>query len=102
MTGKINSTGKMEKLNNKLPKNSDDKSNVNNYRPISFTPCLMRLLERLILCRLKKHLHEKDILIKNQSGFRVGRQTKDNLVFLTQKIYESFNKENGRKRKRKF
>ena len=84
-----------------LPKKSDDKSNLVNYRPISITPCLMRLLERPMLARLKQHLKDNDILIKNQSGFREYRQTKDNLVFLTQKIQESINKEKGRKRTRK-
>lgn len=80
----------------------EDKSNIQNYRPISITPCVMRLFERLLLARLKKHLDDNNILIKNQSGFRNGRSTKDNITFLTQKIFEAFNKKKGKhKLKRK-
>ena len=34
----------------------------------------------------------KNLLIKQQSGFRRGRRTSDNLVFLSQKITESFSR----------
>lgn len=77
-----------------IPKKGD-KTNINNYRPISSTPCLMKLFERIIAIRLKKFLHKNNILVKYQSGFRNDRQTKDNLVFLTQKSLEHM------KRKRK-
>jgi retron-type reverse transcriptase len=75
-----------------IPKKSDKKSDPNNYRPISLTSCLGKLCERLILLRIEKFLRKKKIIIKQQSGFRARRQTTDNLVFLTQKIKEGFNK----------
>jgi hypothetical protein len=78
-----------------IPKKSDDKSDPGNYRPISLTSCLGKLCERLILIRLEKFLRKNNIIIKQQSGFRTKRQTSDNIVFLTQKIKESFN--NGKK-----
>jgi hypothetical protein len=74
-----------------IPK-GEDKHNPDNYRPISITPCIMRLVERVIQKRLKKHLDENNILIKQQSGFRENRSTRDNLFFLTQKAFENFNK----------
>ena len=60
-----------------------------NYRPISITPCLARLFERMILLRFNKFLDDNDLIIVEQSGFRSKRQTKDNLVTLTQKAKES-------------
>ena len=84
-----------------LLKKADEKQNIKNYRPVSITPCIMRLLERLILSRLKKFLNEKNILVKHQAGFRENRQTKDNLVFLSQKIQEGFNQVKNRKKKEK-
>jgi hypothetical protein len=75
-----------------IPKKSNDKHNIDNYRPISITPCAMRLFERVLLERLKKHLDENNIIVKQQSGFREKRSTRDNLFFLAQKSFESFNK----------
>jgi hypothetical protein len=75
-----------------IDKKADDKSNPKNWRPISITSCIMRLLERLILRRLQSHLDKEKILITSQSGFRKNRSTKDNLVYLVQKSKESFNR----------
>ena len=72
-----------------LKKGSDPKK-TKSYRPISITPCIARLFERLMLARLKKHLTDGNILITAQSGFRNHRQTKDNIIFLSQKVQESF------------
>ena len=49
-------------------------------------------MERIILARLTKHLEDNQILSKSQSGFRARRSTKDNLVYLVQKVKESFNR----------
>jgi len=51
--------------------------------------CLSKLCEKLILTRIKNHLKINNIIIKQQSGFRQHRQTKDNLLFLIQKIQET-------------
>ena len=75
-----------------IPKKSDEKNNPNSYRPISITPCIMRLVERVILKRLKEHLKDNNILVKQQSGFREKMSTRDNLFFLVQKSFEGFNK----------
>jgi hypothetical protein len=75
-----------------IEKKADDRTDPKNYRPISITSCLMRLLERLILLRLEQHLKENKILIDSQSGFRRRRSTRDNLVFLVQKSQETKNR----------
>ena len=73
-----------------LPKKGDPTS-IKNYRPISMTEVLMKLFERIILKRLQNFLEENKILIKEQSGFRKKRGTKDNIVYMLQRITEAFN-----------
>ena len=75
-----------------IQKKSNDLKNIKNYRPISITECFARLFERILLRRLQTHLREKNIIIKMQSGFRNSRQTKDNILFLSQKVKEQINK----------
>lgn len=65
-------------------------SNPVNYRPISLTSSLAELGEKLIAIRFKKFLKKNNTIIQQQSGLRKHRQTKDNLIHLTQKITESF------------
>lgn len=74
-------------------KSGQDSSQISSYRPISMTPCLARLFERLILRRLEIHLKTNNIIIANQSGFRKNRQTKDNLLYVIQNAQEGFNRE---------
>ena len=62
------------------------------YRPISLTSCLGKLVERLIKKRLYEFLESKDLLVKQQSGFRNKKGAADNLIFFTQKISETLNK----------
>ena len=73
-----------------IPKKSVELDNPKSYRPISMTSCLGKLLEKFILARIQNHLKKHKIILKQQSGFKAHRQTKDNLVFLIQKIQESF------------
>ena len=54
------------------------------------TSCLGKLCERLVLERINKFLKDKKIIIVQQSGFKKHRQTKDNILFLIQKIQENF------------
>ena len=76
-----------------LLKPGQDASIVNSYRPIRMTSCIARLFERMVLSRLQQFLKNNNLIIKNQSGFRKSRQTRDNLFHLIQKSQESFNKE---------
>ena len=75
-----------------IPKKAANKKDPNNYRPISQTPCLAKLFEKLIYGRLEQHLDSNKIIINSQSGFRKNRSTKDNIFHLTQKVLESFNR----------
>ncbi len=73
-----------------IPKTGQS-SNPNNYRPISVTSTVMRLLEKALLNRIWNHLKKKKIIIDTQSGFRSNRQTKDNLIYVCQRTLERFN-----------
>ena len=71
-----------------IPKKEDNKKDPKNYRPISITSCISRLGERFILLEITKHLKENHIIIKQQSGFRSYRQTKDNILNIFQRNLE--------------
>jgi hypothetical protein len=75
-----------------IPKKEAYSSDPSKYRPISLTSCLGKLYERCIVVRLVSYLETNKLLSNYQSGFRNRRSTSDNLLFLTQKIRESFNR----------
>ena len=62
------------------------------FRPISFTPCVSTLFEGIILCRLLFFLESNSILSPSQAGFRPGRSTLDQILFISQSISDEFNK----------
>ncbi|UYV74746.1 ERGIC3 [Cordylochernes scorpioides] len=67
----------------KLDKSADDPKN---YRPISLTSICCKLMEKIILRRLTYHLDTRNLLPKEQYGFRKGHGTIDQLLFFTQKF----------------
>jgi len=46
------------------------RQDVNNYRPISITPAVAKVFERIIYDQLFKYLSDNDLLVNCQSGFR--------------------------------
>ena len=52
---------------------SGDKSLPSNYRPISLTPILMKIFERVIRKQVTQFLTERGYLNSSQHGFREGR-----------------------------
>ena len=65
------------------------------FRPISLTSCVSKLFERIILSRLLFFLESNSILSPRQAGFRPGRSTLDQILFLSQSISDGFNKPAG-------
>ena len=47
---------------------------------------------KIYLLEINKHLVENKIIIKQQSGFRSFRQTKDNILCICQRNMEAINK----------
>ena len=62
------------------------------FRPISLTSCVSKLFERIILSRLLFFLESNFILSPRQAGFRPGRSTLDQILYLSQSISDGFNK----------
>ena len=59
---------------------------------IPLTSCVSKLFERIILSRLLFFLESNSILSPRQAGFRPGRSTLDQILFLSQSISDGFNK----------
>jgi hypothetical protein len=57
-----------------------DKSNPNNYRPISLLPVLSKVLEKVINKQLTEKLDELNIIDDNQYGFRSNHSTEDAVI----------------------
>ena len=54
-----------------------DRTNLNNYRPISLLPVLSKILEKIINNQITKKLDELHLIDDNQYGFRTGHSTED-------------------------
>ena len=73
-----------------IPKPGKDAANPGNYRPISLTSCLCKLLEKMVNFRLMWFLENKNVLSPVQFGFRKMRSTTDALVRLETAIHNAF------------
>ena len=62
------------------------------FRPVSLTSCVSKLFERIILFSLLLFRESNSILSLRQAGFRPGRCTLDQILFLSQSISDGFNK----------
>ena len=62
------------------------------FRPISLTSCVSKLFERIILSHLLFFLESNSILSPHRAGFRPGRSTLDQILYLSQSISDGFNK----------
>ncbi|CAK1591183.1 unnamed protein product [Parnassius mnemosyne] len=63
-----------------------DKSDVNNYRPISVLTSLSKIIEKILNKRLVSYLNKYNIISDSQYGFRQGRSTQDAIIALTSEI----------------
>ena len=67
-------------------------SQTTSYRPISLLSAIMKLFERVIEKRIRKHLEDNGFFGKYQSGFRKFKSTNDHHFRLCQTIMKSFNR----------
>ena len=75
-----------------FPKPNKDSTLPENYRPISLTSCLCKLLEKIINIRLMWYLEINNLISKKQSGFRKNRSTTDHLVQLSDDIQSAIHR----------
>ena len=75
-----------------LLKNGKHASEITSFRPISLTSCVVKLMERMISERLYYIAERKGWFSKLQAGFRKGRGVEDQILRVTQKIADGFEK----------
>ena len=68
----------------------EDKQLVKNYRPISLLPICGKIFEKIVFNNLYSYLNVNKLLTKNQSGFRPGDSTTNQLLYLVSEIHEAF------------
>ena len=73
-----------------IPKQGKERADPKNYRPISLTSCLCKVMERMVNRRLVWLLERRKLLSNIQCGFRRGRSTLDHLVRAENFIQEAF------------
>jgi hypothetical protein len=57
-----------------------NKSDPANYRPVSLTSILCKVLEKCVANRITEHIFKNNLTCKEQHGFRSGRSTTTNLL----------------------
>ena len=67
-----------------------DKQQIKNYRPISLLPICGKLFENIIFNNLYSYLNTNNLITKNQSGFRPGDSTTNQLLYLGNEIHQAF------------
>ena len=75
-----------------VPKAGKPPSNPSSYRPISLTPHLGKLYERMVKSRLEYHLQKNNIIPVLQAGFQQGRGCSDNAVKLSAHVKKALAK----------
>jgi len=65
---------------------SGDRSQFNNYRPVSILPSISKIFEKLVCNRLMEYLSKFEILCDNQYGFRRNYDTSMAVVDTVDKI----------------
>ena len=67
-----------------------DKQLIKNYRPISLLRICGKIFEKIIFNNLYAYLHTNNLISKNQSGFRPGDSTTNQLLYLLDEIHQAF------------
>ena len=68
-----------------------DRSNCDNYRPISLLSAISKILEKLIANQLVNHLEYNKLLFEHQYGFQRNKSTVHNLTHLTNFVSRELN-----------
>ena len=91
-TGKVVSEWKLANVTPLFKKG--DKSNPGNYRPISLTSVVCKLMESILRDKIVEFLEKNNIIRDSQHGFRNRRSCLTNLLDFLHGIYEMY--EEGR------
>ena len=80
----------MEKANVQPVHKKSSRQLKTNYRPISLLPIFSKSFEKIIYDGVYGFLHSNNLISDNQSGFRPGDSTINQLLSITHDIYVSF------------
>ena len=72
-----------------------DKTNPSNYRPVSLTSQVCKVLESMVRKHILEHLAVNNILSDRQHGFREGRSCLTNLLEIMENWTEILDMEDG-------
>ena len=86
--GKFPSSWKLANVQPVHKKNS--RQLKSNYRPISLLPIFSKIFEKIIFDSMYGFLVENELISKHQSGFRPGDSTINQLLAITDEIFQSF------------
>ena len=67
-------------------KNKGSADSLNNYRPISLTSSLCKIMEKVLFKYMFNYIKDNELLTKFQSGFQPGDSTVNQLVEIYDKI----------------
>ena len=67
-----------------------DKQLIKNYRPISILPICGKIFKKIIYNNLYSYFNVNNLITKNQSGFRPGDSTINQLLYLVNEIHQAF------------
>ena len=70
---------------------SGDKTDMNNYRPISLLPVIAKVFERLLYNRVQSFIEKHNILSTTQYGFRCKFSPEHAVVDIVSSCYDSIN-----------
>ena len=90
--GQVPSDWKMSNIS-AIFKGKGDSSDPTNYRPISITSCIGKMLEKIIFKYLYNYLETNQLITNFQSGFRPKDSTVNQLLEIYHKIIESLDKQ---------
>jgi hypothetical protein len=91
-TGTVPDMFKHAEITPILKKENLDKDVLSNYRPISNLQFLSKLTEKLVCCRLKKHLEDNKLWSPMQSAYRQYHSTETALIRVQSDIIESISR----------
>ena len=63
---------------------------LKNYRPVSLLPICGKIFEKIIFNNLYNYLIVNNLITKNQSGFRPGDSTTNQLLYLVNEIQQAY------------
>ena len=69
-----------------------NKQLIQNYKPISHLSICGKILEKMIFNNLYTYFHTNDLITKNQSGFRRGDSTTNQLLYILDEINQTFDR----------